>query len=291
MFPGDPRPTLPLSLILPTLNERENVERFVPELLSALPSVQEVIVVDDGSSDGTPEAVLELAEHDPRVRLIERHGAPCLTDSLQEGLSVARGDLVGWMDADLVIKPSDFQRLIDAVEQGADVAVGSRFALGGRIKGQVKDGFTGRLQSIWNLRTTEDPWLGVMLSWALNGVVLPILVGLGTHDYTSGILVARKAVLEPIRLKGDHGEYFIDLWAELVGRGASLVEVPYQVQPRLHGRSKTGNDLRDYARRGTRYVAAGIGARRTLGARASAGGSGGDTPPRSASSRAKRTSL
>lgn len=280
-----------LSLILPTLNERENVELFVPELLSKLSGIEEIIVVDDASSDGTPEAVLKIAAKDPRVRLVERHGAPCLTDSLQEGLSVARGELVGWMDADLVIRPADFQRIISAVKEGADVAVGSRFALGGRIKGQVHHGLAGRLMSICNLRTTEDPWLGVMLSWALNGLLLPLIVGMGTRDYTSGIVVARRSVLEPIVLLGDHGEYFIHLWAELVARGANVVEVPYQVQPRQHGRSKTGNDFRDYARRGTRYVAAGIGARRTLQkARAASGMSGGFAPARAASSRAKPTS-
>lgn len=285
------RPVVSLSLILPTLNERENVELFVPELLAKLPAIEEIIVVDDASSDGTPEAVLKIAETDPRVRLLERHGTPCLTDSLQEGLSVARGDLVGWMDADLVILPADFQRLVSAVEEGADVAVGSRFALGGRIKGQARDGLAGRLLSIRNLRTTEDPWLGVMLSWALNGFLLPFIVGMGTRDYTSGIVVARRSVLEPIVLKGDHGEYFIQLWAELIARGKKVVEVPYQVQPRQHGRSKTGNDFRDYARRGTRYVAAGLGARRTLKrAAAESEISGSVTPARAASSRAKPNS-
>lgn len=277
-----------LSLILPTLNERENVELFIPELLAKLPDIEEIIVVDDASSDGTPEAVLKIAETDPRVHLIERSGTPCLTDSLQEGLSVARGDLVGWMDADLVILPAEFERLISAVKEGADVAVGSRFAFGGRIKGQVQDGLAGRLLSIRNLRTTEDPWLGVMLSWALNGLLLPVIVGMGTRDYTSGIVVARRSVLEPIVLRGDHGEYFIQLWAELVARGAIVVEVPYQVQPRQHGRSKTGNDFPDYARRGTRYVAAALRARRTLKRSSAASGiSGAFASERSASSRAK----
>jgi dolichol-phosphate mannosyltransferase len=289
---------MPLSLILPTLNERENIERFVPELLREVPELGEILVVDDSSSDGTPEAVSRLTAMDPRVRLVERRGEPCLTEAIQTGIREARGDLVGWMDADLVMRPSDLRRLVAAVNEGADVAIGSRFVTGGRIKGQVADGTAGRFSAIRNLRSTEDPWLGVMLSWALNAVVLPWMVGLGIRDYTSGIVVVRRSELDAIELRGHHGEYFIHLWVELARRGKRIVEVPYRVQPRLYGVSKTGNDIRDYARRGRRYIAAGLDAGRLLRRGAPipdapatiAGGSGTDVPHRSASSRAKRTS-
>lgn len=261
-----------LSLVLPTLDERENVERFVPQLLSAVAELTEVIVVDDSSTDGTAEAVERLAGRDARIRLIRRQGEPNLTDSIQQGIEAARGDLVGWMDADLAMRPEDLSALVLEVQSGADVAVGSRFASGGRIKGQVRDGLTGRVLAIFNLRTTEDPWLGVLLSWTLNAVVLPALVGAGYRDYTSGIIVARRSVLDSIRLRGHHGEYFIHLWADLIARGAKVVEVPYPIQPRTYGRSKTGNDVRDYVARGRRYLAAGVAAGRSLrGARRAAG--------------------
>src|SRR5262249_52798256 len=125
-----------LSLILPTLNERENIERFVPELLAAIPDVAEVLVVDDGSTDGTQDATLRLAAADGRVKLHSRTGAPSLTRAIQEGIALARGDLVGWLDADLVISPAEYAVLVSEVRAGADVAIGSRFAPGGRIKGQ-----------------------------------------------------------------------------------------------------------------------------------------------------------
>lgn len=253
-----------LSLILPTLNERENVERFVPELLSSLPSLDEILVVDDSSTDGTPEAVLAAHRRDARVRLIQRTGAPNLTESIQTGILAARGDLVAWMDADLVMRPADLVTLVGEVEAGADVAVGSRFASGGRIKGQNRDGLAGRVSAIFNLRTTEDPWLGVFLSWTLNSVVLPALVGAGFRDYTSGIVVMRRSVMDRIRLRGHYGEYFIHLWADLIAQGVRVVEVPYPVQPRQYGHSKTGNDIVDYVARGRRYLAAGFSAGRIL---------------------------
>lgn len=253
-----------LSLVLPTLDERDNIARFVPEILAAVPDLLEILVVDDSSTDGTDAAVLVLAERDPRVRLVRRFGTPNLTDSIQRGISAARGELVGWMDADLVMRPEDLVALVREVEGGADAAIGSRFAQGGRIKGQNRDGLAGRVLAIYNLRTTEDPWLGVLLSWTLNAVLLPAIVGAGYRDYTSGIVVARRSVFDSIRLSGHHGEYFIHLWADLISHGFKVVEVPYPVQPRQYGRSKTGNDVRDYWARGKRYLSAGLAAGRTL---------------------------
>jgi dolichol-phosphate mannosyltransferase len=282
-------PSPPISLILPTLNERENVERFVPALLTELPSICEIVIVDDGSVDGTPEAAERLGLSDPRVKLLRRSAPPSLSAAIAEGIAAAKGELIGWTDADLVIAPRDLGRLVEAVRGGADVAIGSRFAPGGRIKGQHRDGVLGRVLALANLRTTADSALGVFLSWALNAVVLPPLVGAPMRDYTSGIIVAKRAALEGVELRGHHGEYFIHLWATLLAGGANVVEVPYRVQPRRYGRSKTGNNLRDYAVRGRRYLEAGIAAGALL--RAGKGRTGDETmPARRASSAAKRTS-
>jgi dolichol-phosphate mannosyltransferase len=285
-----------LSLILPTLNERENIQRLIPELLAEIPSIRELWVVDDDSQDGTPEAVERLALVDPRIRLLRRKKKePCLTDAIQCGISASGCDLVGWMDADLAISGQDFQRLVDAVLAGADVAIASRFVRGGRIKGQDRDGVAGRLLALRNLGTTEDTRLGVFLSWALNAVVLPSLVGAGVKDYTSGIVVGKRETLSDIRLRGHHGEYFIHLWASLLAGSVDVLEIPYQVQPRRFGESKTGSDLRRYLARGTRYIAAGMGAggmlRAARGGRAERSGtSGAVSPARAASPSAKRAS-
>lgn len=251
-----------LSLILPTLDERDNVERLIPRLLAELPELLEVLVIDDGSRDGTAELVEEMAAGDARVRLVRRQGTPGLCTAIRAGLERARGDLVGWMDADQAIGPGDVSRLIGLVRGGADVAIASRFAPGGRIKGQSADGTLGRLRALTRLRSSRDPWLGVALSWLLNAAVLPLVVGGGVHDYSSGILIAKRRALDGIKLRGDHGEYFVELWAELVARRRRVVELGYRVEPRRYGRSKTGNGPVDYARRGAKYLAAGRRARR-----------------------------
>jgi len=111
------------------------------------------------------------------------------------------------------------------------------------------------------LGDSEDSWIGVALSWALNGVVLPVLLLGGVHDYTSGFVLARREVLERIRLRGDHGEYFIHLWVCAERAGFRIEEVGYCIQTRSYGRSKTANSIPQWFRRGRAYLEAAIRAR------------------------------
>jgi dolichol-phosphate mannosyltransferase len=250
-----------LSLILPTLDERDNIERLVPALLARVAVLGELFVVDDGSSDGTRELVERIATSDSRVRLIARAGRPCLTAAIQEGIDAARCTWIGWMDADWAMTPADLMRLVDALGNGADMVVGSRFAAGGAIKGQRDSGLLGRLRGLMNLGDTNDSRLGALLSWALNAGLLPLMLGEGVHDYTSGFVVARREVFDRLRLRGDHGEYFIDLWVRARRAGFRIEEVPYTIHPRNYGTSKTADDLTALWSRGRRYITAAVRAR------------------------------
>jgi len=250
-----------VSVILPNYNHGALISRALRALLEQTPPAGEIIVVDDGSTDGTREFVRDYHHRDRRVVLIEREGAPNLTRAIQDGLDAARGEFVAWMDADQSMSPADLARLVDAVVAGADVAVGSRFSPDGGIKGQTHGGSWGRLRALGSLGNSEDSWLGVALSWFLNGALLPALLGDGVHDYTSGFVVARADALRPLRLRGQHGEYFIDLWMRARRSGLHIVEVGYRIKPRTLGRSKTAEHLFDYARRGVRYLGAAITAR------------------------------
>lgn len=250
-----------LSVILPTLNERENIERLVAQLLEQVAVLGEVLVVDDGSTDGTQRAVEQLAASDPRVRLISRSGRPCLTAALQAGIDAARCDWIGWMDADLAMTPADLVRLVDALGEGVDVVVGSRFADGGAIKGQREAGLLGRARGVMALGDSNDSRLGALLSWLLNAGVLPLVLGDGVHDYTSGFVVARRELFERLRLRGDHGEYFIDLWVRARKAGFRIVEVAYTIHPRRYGTSKTADNLTVLWSRGRRYITAALRAR------------------------------
>jgi len=120
------RPQL-LSIVVPAWNERDNVGRLVAEVESALRDVApfELIVVDDGSTDGTREALLELAASHPALRVValDRHHGQ--TSGVAAGIRMARGEVVVTLDADLQNPPREIPKLLDALDR-ADAAVGYR---------------------------------------------------------------------------------------------------------------------------------------------------------------------
>jgi dolichol-phosphate mannosyltransferase len=226
--------------VLPTYNERDNIGPLIAGVLDSAITPHMVLVVDDDSPDGTWRVVEERMErHAPSVTLIRRRGEKGLTSAIQRGIDEAIGvygaDIVTWMDCDLSMPPQDLPRLVQAIVQdGADVAAGSRWIPGG---GDQAHGFMAR-----------------SLSWIINHFAM-LLLGRQVHDYTSGFIAARAEVLQRIRLRGDYGEYCIDLFHRAAQLGYRIQEVPYTCVPRASGDSKTGADLWDYLAKGRHYLA------------------------------------
>jgi dolichol-phosphate mannosyltransferase len=221
-----------VSVVLPTYNERDNIGPLIQALLSQVREPVEVWVVDDDSPDGTWQVVQALAEEDPRVHLLRRVGERGLTSAIAAGIAASRGDMVVWMDCDFSMPPEAVPHLVAALE-GADVAVGSRYVRGGRDVGHS--------------------WMARAFSRAIN-LFASLLLGWGVRDYTSGFIAARRGVLERIPLRGDYGEYCIDLLYRAQRAGYRVVEIPYTCTERASGESKTGANALDYLRRGWKYV-------------------------------------
>lgn len=226
--------------VLPTYNERENIEPLIRRVLAASITPHMVLVVDDDSPDGTWQVVEGLqAELGDRVALIRRTDEAGLTSAIQrgidEGIQAHGADIITWMDCDLSMPPEDIPRLVEAILQGADLAVGSRWIPGGA------DVAHGRMAR--------------SLSWIINHYAIALL-GNQVHDYTSGFVAGRKEVFEQLRLRGDYGEYCIDLLGRALRQGYDVREVPYVCVPRTAGESKTGVNLLDYLSKGRKYVAA-----------------------------------
>lgn len=225
--------------VLPTYNERDNIGLLIDGILDSAITPHMVLVVDDDSPDGTWQVVEALAaQHAPRVALIRRQGEKGLTSAIQRGIDEAidvyQAAIVTWMDCDLSMPPQDIPKLVRAiVEDGADVALGSRWIAGG---GDQAHGFMAR-----------------SLSWIINHFAM-LLLGRQVHDYTSGFIAARAGVLRRIRLRGDYGEYCIDLLGRAVKLGYRVQEAPYICVPRASGASKTGANLWDYLVKGRKYV-------------------------------------
>lgn len=229
--------------VLPTYNERDNIGPLIEGVLASAITPHRVLVVDDNSPDGTWQVVEALmARHNTpdqvRVALIRRTDERGLTSAIQRGIDTAihtfGADVVTWMDCDLSMPPEDVPRLVQTILDGADAAVGSRWIAGGA---DVAHGRMARTLS-WIINTAAVLWIGPQV-----------------HDYTSGFMAARAPLLQAIRLRGDYGEYCIDLLGRALRQGYRVVEVPYVCVPRSAGESKTGINLWDYLVKGRKYVA------------------------------------
>ncbi len=222
-----------VSVVLPTFNEAGNIVPLMRGILEALGPRVEIIVVDDDSPDGTSDLAREFAGSHSQVRLITRKGEKGLTTAIARGIAESGREVVVWMDCDLSMPPAVIPDLLAALE-GRDMTLGSRYARGGLDQGH---GWLGRTLSrtiCYGARTL------------LGGTVL---------DLTSGFMAARRPLLLELGLKGDYGEYCIELIHRAQRRGYLLAEVPYVCAPRHSGESKTSVGLSGFLRRGPGYLA------------------------------------
>ncbi len=150
------RPQL-LSVVVPAYNERESVERLVTEVAAALRPVGpfELIVVDDGSTDGTRAALLELARSFPELRVValdRHHGQTCGTAA---GIRMARGDVLVTIDADLQNPPSEIPKLLAELDR-ADAVVGYRQKRNDSNVRRVSSRFANALRNRITRETIRD---------------------------------------------------------------------------------------------------------------------------------------
>lgn len=249
-----------LSIVLPVINERDNLAELIPELCNALsPALEalEIIVVDDSSTDGTDLLLASLVEKDPRVRYILRSGnKPSLPDSLSDGIDAASFDYVAWMDADGSMPPASLVDLINAFRNSTEndpIVVGSRYVPGGGFKGVEIVGETSALQLVRNLRDSHDSLAAVLLSRLLNRY-LWFALGRSCHDLASGFVIASKQNVIQIGLVGSYGDYCVRFIYFAHQIGYRIIEVPYVCQLRRYGYSKTGTTLWGLIKRGLPYV-------------------------------------
>mgnify|MGYP006276360061 CR=1 FL=1 len=230
-----------VSVVMPTYNEAGHIVDLVNAVLDAITlsgvSDVEVVVVDDDSPDGTWRLVEDMSKLDSRIRLLRRMSDHGLTNSIRDGIACARFDVVVWMDCDFSHPPEKIPQLLYMLGEGYDIAVNSRYAVGG---GEEREGKGGPLQK----------FLSWMLNWGTR-----FLLDAKFSDYTSGFIAVRKSVLADLPLRGDYGEYFIDFIYRALKCGYRVCELPYCAPARRTGESKTGTNLADYSRRGIKYIA------------------------------------
>jgi glycosyltransferase involved in cell wall biosynthesis len=209
-----------LSVVIPAYNEEPNVEPGYRELVGVLEGLGrpfEVIVVDDGSTDGTFVALSRLAATDHRLRVLRFRRNAGQTAALAAGFQAARGDDVVTLDADLQNDPRDIPALLDAL-RGHDAVCG------------------------WRV-DRRDPWSKRVGSRVANAVRRAV-TGDGVHDTGCMLKAFRREALAPLPLfRGMHRF----LPALLQMDGARIVEMPVHHRPRRAGESKYGNWSRLWA--------------------------------------------
>ncbi|HEY2332555.1 MAG TPA: glycosyltransferase [Acidimicrobiales bacterium] len=220
-------PALPLAdpsvlVVVPTYDEADNILVALSRIRAALPRAS-VLVVDDGSPDGTGDIVSDMAAHDPGIHLLRRPRKSGLGTAYQDGFAwgLARDfDVLVEIDADLSHDPAELPRLVEAASRDCDLAIGSRYIAGGRIEG-------------WPLRRE-------LLSRAANRYA-GVLLQLPVRDATSGYRAFRAWVLaHPAVAELDAEGYGFQIQtAHLAqGIGAVIRELPITFVDRQLGQSK-----------------------------------------------------
>lgn len=204
-----------ISIVVPTYNEAASLPLLARRLGASLGGRDwELVVVDDGSPDGTADIAERLAPALP-VRVVRRGGKGGLASAVLAGFADARGDLLVVMDADLSHPPEVVPALVDAVVGGADLAVGSRYVRGGGT-------------ADWPLRRRVVSRVACLLG----NLLVPV------RDATSGFFALRRSAIEGVRLNAIGFKIGFEVIAR--GRFKRIVEVPYVFRDREHGASKFG---------------------------------------------------
>jgi dolichol-phosphate mannosyltransferase len=215
-------------IIMPTYNERQNVESMAGRVRAAVPDA-DLLVVDDNSPDGTGDLADKLAETDPHVQVMHRTEKAGLGKAYIAGFNWALDrdyDVIIEMDADGSHQPEHLPSLIGAVNgQGADLAIGSRWVPGGK--------------------TVNWPRSREILSRGAN-LYVKIMLGMGVSDATAGFRAYRAGTLRAINLDTVQSTGYgfqIDLTVRVFHAGLKIVEVPITFVEREHGASKMSRSI------------------------------------------------
>ncbi|MCE3226638.1 MAG: Dolichyl-phosphate beta-D-mannosyltransferase [Bacteroidetes bacterium] len=214
-------------VIIPTYNEIENIEKMVRRVFS-LPTEFHLLIVDDGSPDGTAVKVKELQKEFAGLHIEERKGKLGLGTAYIHGFrwGLARDyDYIFEMDCDFSHNPDDLERLLAACKNGADVAVGSRYVKGGNV-------------SNWDMKR-------ILLSYFAS-LYVRLVLWFNVKDTTAGFKCYKRKVLETInldRIKFMGYAFQIEMKYSAYKKGFKIVEVPITFVDRVEGVSKMSTKI------------------------------------------------
>jgi glycosyltransferase involved in cell wall biosynthesis len=202
-----------ISVVVPFFNEEENVPLLAAELRAVLEEMgrsYELVLVDDGSTDGTWERIRALHAESPRVVGVRLLGNQGQTAALAAGFDRARGRIVISMDGDLQHDPREIPKFVAGIDEGYDLASG------------------------WRAQRRDDYWRRQVPSKLANRA-MAVLSGIPLRDFGTTFKAYRREILENVRLYGQFHRFIPVLAQRMKPR---IIEIPIEDRPRLHGRSK-----------------------------------------------------
>jgi glycosyltransferase involved in cell wall biosynthesis len=204
-----------VSVVVPIYNEADNIDLLVDSLLSALqaqPRSFELVLVDDGSSDGSVEKLRAAAEREPRVRVLVLRRNFGQTAAMHAGIQHAHGDVIVTIDGDLQNDPSDIPMMLDLLDQGYDLVHGWR-------------------------KNRQDEWFRRKLPSRIANGLISRVTGFPIHDLGCTLKVIRREIAVQLELYGEMHRFIPILAHQL---GARCLEVETKHHPRRFGKTKYG---------------------------------------------------
>jgi glycosyltransferase involved in cell wall biosynthesis len=204
-----------LSVVIPIRNEAAALEELHRELtatLSAWGRPYEIIIVDDGSDDGSFEILRRLQAGDPLLHVIRFRRNFGQTAAFSAGFDHARGRLIATSDGDLQNDPRDIPAMVDILEQGSDIVCGWR-------------------------KDRKDAWLSRRLPSMAANRLISLATGVRLHDYGCSLKIFRAEVIKPLKLYGEMHRFLPAIASD---QGVAIKEVVVRHRPRRYGKSKYG---------------------------------------------------
>ena len=202
-----------ISVVIPVFNEEDSVKELYGQISTALKNQKkyEIIFINDGSSDKSEKAIIDLSNEDKRVKLISFYRNFGKSAALSEGFKYASGEIIITMDADLQDDPNEISNLINKLDEGYDLVSG------------------------WKQKR-YDPWTKTFPSKIFNFVTRR-LTGVNIHDFNCGLKAYRSSVIKSIEVFGGRHRYIPALAGQM---NFSVSEIVVNHRPRIYGETKYG---------------------------------------------------
>jgi len=205
-----------LSIIVPAYDEEDNIVRVIREIEESLDLDHELVVVNDHSTDRTPDLVTELSKEYPAVRLVNNLGQKGFTNALKTGFLNSGGEVILPIMGDLCDDLVTVGKMYDKIREGYDVVCGSRYMKGGRRLGGSK------LKAFFS---------------SLGGISLYHILGVPTHDIANAFKMYRKEVVQAIDIQATGFEISMELPLKAYYLGFKITEVSTVWRERTKGKS------------------------------------------------------